>query len=135
MTFIEEIWPRDSAAWRSPTRWRGSTPSRPPSGPGSGVFPQRRRWRNPKTGEQGRHHCDPSVPQRALRAAVLRASLTKRATCHTLGHCFATHLPEDGVDVRTLQELLGDADLKTTMLYTHVLSRGPGSVRTPLDRL
>lgn len=99
------------------------------------VFPQRGRWKNSETGEQGRHHCDPSVPQRAIRAAVLRAGITKHATGHTLRHSFATHLLEDGVDVRTLQELLGHADLKTTMLYTHVLAQGPAGIRSPLDRL
>jgi integron integrase len=99
------------------------------------VFPQRKRWRDRATGAQGRHHCDPSVPQRAVRTAVQRAGLAKHATCHTFRHCFATDLLEDGVDIRTVQELLGHTDLKTTMIYTHVLDRGPASVRSPLDRL
>ena len=99
------------------------------------VFPQRSRWRDPRTGQQGRHHCDPSILQRAVKEAVRRAGLTKHATCHTLRHSFATHLLEDGVDVRTVQELLGHRDLKTTMIYTHVLMGGPAGVRSPLDRL
>lgn len=98
------------------------------------VFPQRGRWRNRSTGEQGRHHCDPSIVQRAVRSAVQSAGLTKHATCHTFRHCFATHLLEDGVDIRTVQKLLGHTDLKTTMIYTHVLQHGAASVRSPLDR-
>ncbi len=99
------------------------------------VFPQDRRWTDPATGEQGRHHLDESILQRAVREAVLRAGIGKRASCHTFRHSFATHLLEDGYDVRTVQELLGHSDLRTTMVYTHVLNRGPSGVKSPLDKL
>ena len=76
-----------------------------------------------------------SVIQRAVKDAVARAGLTKRATCHTFRHSFATHLLESGSDIRTVQELLGHKDVKTTMVYTHVLNRGPAGVRSPADSL
>jgi len=98
------------------------------------VFPATRLTRLDQSGRRGRHHLHESVLQRAVRAAVQRVGLGKRATCHTFRHSFATHLLEDGYDIRTVQELLGHSDVSTTMIYTHVLNRGGRAVRSPADR-
>jgi site-specific recombinase XerD len=87
------------------------------------------------TGRRRRHHLHESVMQRAVREAVLETGLAKKATCHTFRHSFATHLLEDGYDIRTVQEVLGHRDVSTTMIYTHVLNRGPAAVRSPADRI
>ncbi|HDZ79448.1 MAG TPA: integron integrase [Gammaproteobacteria bacterium] len=99
------------------------------------VFPQKHRWRNRQSGEQGRHHIDESLVQRAVAVAVRAAGLTKRASCHTFRHSFATHLLESGYDIRTIQELLGHKDVKTTMIYTHILNQGGHGVQSPIDKL
>ena len=99
------------------------------------VFPQENRWLNPQTGEQGRHHVDESIVQKAVKAAVRKAGIAKHATCHTFRHSFATHLLDAGYDIRTVQELLGHQDVKTTMIYTHVLNRGGKGIRSPVDGL
>ncbi len=99
------------------------------------VFPATRIYIDRSTGERRRHHLHESVLQRAVKEAARRVGLTKPASCHTFRHSFATHLLEDGYDIRTVQELLGHRDLATTMIYTHVLNRGWGAVRSPADRL
>ncbi len=98
------------------------------------LLPASRLSVDPRTHVQRRHHFGEQQVQRRLKRAVTEAGVQKRATCHTLRHSFATHLLEDGADIRTIQELLGHQDVKTTMIYTHVTRRGALGVRSPLDR-
>jgi integron integrase len=99
------------------------------------VFPATRVGRDPATGRRFRHHLHESAVQRSVKQALAAAGISKRASCHTFRHSFATHLLEDGSDVRTVQELLGHRELRTTMIYTHVLQHGPLGVRSPADKL
>lgn len=99
------------------------------------VFPASRRYHVAATGERRRHHLDPSSVQRAVGLAARAAGLAKRVSCHTFRHSFATHLIEAGYDIRTVQELLGHQDVRTTMIYTHVLNKGGRGVKSPADLL
>jgi len=97
------------------------------------IFPAPKRSLDPRSGVERRHHLDSSGLQRAVKQAAQKAGIQKRVSCHTFRHSFATHLLQNGYDIRTVQELLGHKDVRTTMIYTHVLQRGGLAVRSPLD--
>jgi integron integrase len=98
------------------------------------VFPSANLSVDPRSGVRRRHHAHEAAVSRAITAAVRQSGIAKRATSHSFRHSFATHLLQDGYDIRTVQELLGHEDVATTMIYTHVLNQGAAAVRSPLDR-
>jgi integron integrase len=98
------------------------------------LFPASRQYRDRETGQRRRHHYHETSLQRIVKQAAHNAGIAKRVSCHVFRHSFATHLLEDGMDIRTVQELLGHSNVSTTQIYTHVLNRGPNGVRSPLDR-
>jgi integron integrase len=139
MAFAHTLWAKDRAAGRAgvwmPDALARKYPRAAQSWTWHWVFPQPGLSQDPRTGVERRHHQQDQRFQRAFKKAAAAAGLSTQATPHTLRHCFATHLLQRGQDIRTVQDLLGHADVSTTMIYTHVLKVGGGGVRSPLDSL
>ncbi len=139
LTRVREQYDRDRAAgagWvELPEALSRKLPSAAVEWSWQWVFPATRHYTHAPTGQRRRHHLHTTVIQRSVREAARLAGMAKRVTTHTLRHSFATHLLEDGYDIRTVQELLGHASVATTMIYTHVLNRGAMGVESPADRL
>jgi integron integrase len=136
---VRELHRGDLAAGRGyvvvPGGYERKAPSAPRDLRWQWLFPAKRSFRSATNGRWYRHHMHETVVQKAVQQAARRAGLTKRVSCHTFRHSFATHLLESGYDIRTVQELLGHRNLNTTMIYTHVLNRGGHGVRSPMDAL
>jgi len=97
------------------------------------LFPSKRISKDPRSGLKHRYHISDRFVQRRLKRAAKSAGINKKVTCHTLRHSFATHLLQNGYDIRTVQELLGHKNLKTTMIYTHVINKGGNYIKSPVD--
>ena len=134
---VQELHQRDLQDGAGMVDLRGALRAKYPNAcrdwPWQWLFPARRRYVDAQTGEQRRHHIHETALQRAVHSAAMAAGLSKPVSCHTFRHSFATHLFEAGYDIRTIEKLLGHHDLRTTRIYTHVVHRGPLSVKSPAD--
>jgi integron integrase len=98
------------------------------------VFPAGKRSVDPRSNKERRHHIGAQALQRAVKTAIVDSGINRQASCHTFRHAFATHLLENGYDIRTVQELMGHKDIRTTQIYTHVMNKGANAVKSPLDK-